>query len=170
MYYNIVTNLGIIQEIKKSKHFKVHLGFSSTLDKAGHRVLNVRDQFALFYNQRYKTTIYSQGTVGDIQFYIDYYIREPRIALYVDDEEYIFDYNPNVIKEKGIDFYLGSLLKEADMKDQARKEENKQRKEASKKEADPESLFKNPGAITMEDVKAYMEMKNKKRYEANKGD
>ena len=165
MYYNIVTNLSIIQEIKKSKHYKVHLGFSSTLDKAGHRVLNAKDQFALFYNNRYRTTIYSQGTVGDIQFYIDYYIREPRIALYVDDEEYIFDYNPGIIQEKGIDFYLGSLLKEADVKDRERKEEVKARKENSKKVANPESLLKSPGSVTFDDIKSYMEMKNKERYD-----
>ena len=59
-FYNIVTKREIINEIKKSRYFKVNLGMVGTIELPGreHRTLNERDKFAYFYNAQYKTIIY----------------------------------------------------------------------------------------------------------------
>lgn len=168
--YSIVTNLSIIQEIKKSKYFKMSLGYASTMpDTSGNRANFNKDEFAFHYNNLYKTAIYGQGIIGDMHFYIDYYITDQKLAIYtINNEEYILDFDRNLLKEKGIDAYIGHLLKELDDKIEERSKEVKQRKESEKNKANAEMLFKNPGAVSYEDLKAFMEQRNKERYEANK--
>ena len=67
--YNIVSGLSTILEIKKSKHFKLTLGLSTTkIDRSGERVLNDDDKFSFFYNQKYQNPVYMQGKIGNINF------------------------------------------------------------------------------------------------------
>ena len=165
--YSIVTNLQIIQNIKTSKYFKMSLGYASTMPATnGVRKTYDKDSFANFYNTQYKTSIYGQGIIGDMHFYIDYYITEPKIAIYTElNEEFIFDFEPQFLKENGIDAYLGHLLKMLDSKIEERKNEKEKRKVEEKSKANAEKLFMNPGAVSYEDLKSYLELKNKQRYE-----
>lgn len=161
--YYIVTNHKIIQEIKKSRYFTVNLGMSVTMEKNGERVLSDKDTFAVSYNFQYKTSVYAQGLIGNIKFYLDHYIKEDKIAAYLDLEEFVFDFDPNFIKEKGIDSYVGYLLMNVDQMYQDRKQ--KEKEEYEKKMNDPvkvgdaDKLIKNPGAVTYEDIVAYMKKK-----------
>jgi len=160
MEYNIVSNQKIINLFKTSKHFKMSLGYASTKkDKSGDLVLNEKDDFGFFYNTRYKTTIVAQGLIGNISFYIDYYIQEDLIAFYYDKEEFIFDLDLGVISQKGIDFYLGHLIKSSSEQLGERSQEQKQEDE---KVYDSEKIFKNPGAVTYEDLQKYMQEKSKR--------
>lgn len=164
--YNIVTNYKINQMIKSySKYYKVSLGFSSTIESnSADRVYNQKDDFAYFYNTLYKATILAQGSIGNIRFYTDHYIFEDKIAFYYKKEEFIFDFDQNLVKEKGIDFYLGHLIKtiETEYADRLKKEQEE--KEARKEvKADPDKIFKNPGNVTYEDLKAYMEKQRTER-------
>ncbi len=161
--YNVVTNPKIIQVIKKSKYFKTNLGMAITMEKNGERILSDKDQFSISYNFQYKTTIYAQGNVGNIKFYIDYFIKEDKIAIYYDLEEFVYDYDPEFISKKGIDGYLGFLLKSVDDTYAERKEKIKEEAEEKRtqKTGQPEKLFSNPGGVTYEDIQAYM--KNKKK-------
>jgi hypothetical protein len=113
MEYNIVTNFKINQIFKsKSKYFRVKLGLASTQENhQGDRNLSTKDDFAYHYNSVYKTTIYGQGSMSDLKFYTDHYIKEDKIAFYYDKEEFIFDFDLKLVNEKGVDFYLGSLIK-----------------------------------------------------------
>jgi len=168
--YSIVTNLQIIQEVKKSKYFKMSLGYTATMpDNSGNRKNFDKDGFAFFYNNLYKTTIYGQGIIGDLHFYVDYYITDSKLAIYTEkNEEYILEFSKIILNEKGIDAYLGCLLKELDEKIEERSLNGQKRKEDEKKKANAEALFKNPGAVSYEDLKAFMDQKNKERYEAKK--
>jgi len=162
--FNIVTSFGIISEIKiGSKYFKVNLGLASTVEsqKGGDRIMNDKDNFAYSYNIQYRTTIYAQGNIGNIKFYTDHYIKEDILAVYCDLEEFIVPYDRKLVKEKGIDAMIGSVLRTVESQYEERKvkvEEEKSKLEV-KKEANPEIVQLNPGAVTYEDLKAYMENK-----------
>jgi hypothetical protein len=170
MKHNMVTNSSVLQEIKKCRHFVLNLGMASTADKGGNRVLSDKDRFAHAYNTQYKATIYAQGYIGDIRFYTDHYILEPVIAVYFGDEysEFIFSVNYDIIKEKGIDFYLGSILKEVETKYAEKMKEIKEHKEEPKKDGNPDIVGMNPGSVTQADIKAYMDKQNAERYKNNK--
>ncbi len=137
----------------------VNLGVVSTVEsRNGDRVLNTLDNFAYFYNNMYKTTIYGQGNIGDIFIYIDSYIMEDKIAFYYDDEEFIFNFDEKMVNEKGVDFYIGHLIKtiETEYKERVKKEEDKI--ETQKKEiGDPNMVINNPGNVKYADLKAYLD-------------
>jgi hypothetical protein len=163
--FNIVTNFDIIREIKSgSKYFKVNLGLSSTINsqKSGNRILNEKDQFAYSYNNQYKTTIYAQGNIGNIRFYTDHYIKDDVLAVYYNLEEFIIPFDRNLVMEKGIDAMIGLVLKT--VKDQYQERQDKIEKEKkamneNKREGNPDLVHLNPGSVTYEDLKAYIEKK-----------
>lgn len=163
--YNIVCGLNTILEIKKSRYFKMTLGVSTTkIDRSGERVLNDDDKFSFFYNQKYKTPIYMQGKIGDINFYTDHYITSNEIMVFYTKEEFKFNLDRQMIKEKGIDFFLGSLLKKIETENEERVKKSKEEEIKTKREADPNLILKSPGAVTYDDLKAYMEKKRRERF------
>lgn len=170
MGYNIVTNSVVMAEVKKCRYFKVSLGLASTLiDKSGRRIANENDQFAFFYSDQYKTIIYGQGNVGDIKFYIDHFIKEPIMAVYFgsNNEEFTFTVDFKLISDKGIDHYLGHILKEVESQYEERVKTETEKKMEPKKKGDPNLITLNPGSVTYEDLKAYLELQNKNRYSSN---
>jgi hypothetical protein len=164
--YNVVTGISTIQEIKKCKYFKTKLGLASTkIERSGERVPNTDDEFSFFYNEKYRTPVYMQGTIGDINFYTDHYITDNSIYIFHVKEEFIFQYDRNMVREKGIEFYLGHLLKQIETENNDRIQRSKEDKINTKREANPDILTKSPGAVTYDDIKAYMEKKNKERFQ-----
>jgi len=160
MKYNIVTNYKVNQTFKsKSKYFRVSLGLAATQEtNSGDRGYNNNDDFAFYYNTMYKTTIYGQGNIGNIKFYTDHYIKEDKIAFYFDKEEFIFDFDEKMVTEKGVDFYLGHLIKTIETEHQERLLKKQETLEEQKKEVgDPNKIFDNPGNVKYADLKAYME-------------
>ena len=157
MGYSIVTNQKVNNYFKKSRYYRQNLGLVATVEKNGDRIYNERDKFAHFYNTQYKTTIYGQGNVGDLMFYTDLYIQQDLLAVYLNTEEFIFEFDERMVKEKGPDFYLGHILKELETKHEERKIE-------TQKPADAESVFKNPGAVSYDDIQAYLKKKQSERY------
>jgi hypothetical protein len=166
MAYNVVTNTFVIQEIKKCRYFKINLGLASTVDKGGNREFNDKDKFSFYYNTQYRTTIYAQGNVGDIKFYTDVFIKDPVMAIYVgpENEEFLIDVDFSLIKEKGIDFYLGHILKKVEEEHEERIKANTEKKVEPKPAGNSEMVTFNPGAVRYEDLKAYLEQQNAQRY------
>jgi hypothetical protein len=169
MVYNVVTNAMVMNEVKKCRYFKMNLGLAATVDKGVKRDYNDKDKFAYNYSNTYKTFIYAQGNVGDIKFYIDHYIKDPVMAVYFSDnfEEFLFDIDFDKIKEKGIDSFLGYILKEVDTQYEERLRENTLKKAEPKKSGNPDLILQNPGAVTYEDLKAYLEIERSQRYKNN---
>ena len=170
MAYNIVTNSVVISEIKKCRYFKINLGLSTTLiDKGGHRVANENDQFSLYYGNQYKTIIYAQGNIGDMKFYTDHFIKDPIMAVYSGPnfEEFVFTIDFKLLAEKGIDFYLGHILKEVESQYEERVKTETEKKLEPKKQGDADMILKNPGSVTYSDLKAYLDAQNKNRYSTN---
>lgn len=165
---NVVSSYQTLQEFKKSRYFRVSLGLVPTVEKNGSRVYNDKDRFAKFYNMQYNTTIYGQGNVGDIKFYVDHFIKEPVMAVYVGstNEEFVFNVDFKIIKENGIDYYLGHILKEVETQYEERIKNETQKKMESKKKGDPSLVMNNPGSVTYEDLKAYLEKRNSERYKS----
>jgi len=166
MAVNIVTNFGLISKIKTSRYFRTNLGLVATVEKAGNRKYNEKDGFSSYYNTGYNTIIYAQGNVGDIKFYTDHYIKEDVMAVYVGEnfEEFIFEWDESMFKEKGMDFYIGHLLKESESRYDEKKKNDELKKLEPKLKGNAEAIMSNPGAVTYEDLQAYIEKKRQERY------
>lgn len=164
MAYNVVTNNRLMAEVKRSKYFRTNLGIVNTVEKNGNRFLNDKDKFAHFYNTNYKTTIFAQGNIGDIRFYIDHYIQKDVMAFYYNNEEFLFDFDRSMVNEKGIDFFMGHIIKNIETEYEDRLKEAELKKSEPKKEGDAEIIMKNPGAVTYDDIKAYLQKQNSMRY------
>ena len=113
----------------------------------------------------YRTTIYAQGNVGDIRFYVDHMIHDQNFALYIGDtfEEFINTFDNDLVEEKGIDFYLGHLLKMAEEAYEEKKK-NDELKKIEKEEGNADKILQNPGGVTYEDLKAYLDKQQAERY------
>jgi hypothetical protein len=162
-----VTSTQVLNEFSKSKYFSQTLGLVSTVEKNGRRVFNDADKFSHHYNTQYKTIIHTKGKVGNILFYIDYYIRDLTFAVYIGDtfEEFLFEYDFNMVKDKGIDFYIGHLIKEVELKYEDRLEKNTIKEKDEQYKGNADVLIANPGAVTYADLKAYIDKKQKERYQ-----
>jgi len=161
----VVTNFKINDIFKReSRFFKVNLGLSSTMEKGNLRLANESDKFAYYYNNMYKTTIYAQGSMGNIKFYTDHYIKEDKLAIYYNYEEFVFDFEPQIVKEKGVDFYLGHLIKKIETENNeiiSKKEEEMENQKVEVGNA--EKVYLNPGNVRYSDIKAYIEQKRQER-------
>jgi hypothetical protein len=167
MAYNVVTNYTIITEIKKCTYFKTNLGLAATVDKGGNRVFRENDQFSYNYNKTYNTTLLGQGNVGDIKFYTDHLIRESVLVVYIGSnyEEFIINVDFKEIKEKGIDNFLGGVIKEVEIQFEERNKLRTEEKIEEKKQVgNPDLIFKNPGSVSYNDIKEYLDQQNKNRY------
>jgi hypothetical protein len=165
MGMHIVTNFQIVNQMRKSNFFRVNLGMVQTVEKNGGRSFNDKDKFSWFYNNKYKTTIYAQGNIGDIRFYTDHYIKDQVFAVFYGDnyEEFIFDLDLSIISSKGIDFYLGHIIKEVETKYEELIKNNELKKLEEKPKGNASKIIKNPGAVSYEDLKAYLDEKRKNR-------
>lgn len=161
---NIVTNAGLINLMKQSRYFRVNLGLVQSVEKNGTRTYNDADKFSWYYNNKYKTTIYGQGNVGDIRFYTDHYIRDQVLAVYFGDnfEEFVFDFDFALFNSKGADSFLGNLLKECERRYEELIKNNELKKIEERKRGEASKLINNPGQVTWDDLKAYMEEQRKK--------
>ena len=157
----MVTSLKIINKIKSYKNFVVSLGYKNYTGPDEQKTLNDKDRFAFFYNSKYKTTIFGQGYIGDINFYVDHYITDDQIAIYFNKEEYPFNWDWKTVNEKGVEWYLGHLLKNIHDEINKKEEMEEQKLEGDIKKGDPYKVINNPGAVTFEDIKAYQEAKRK---------
>ena len=166
MAVNIVTNLQVISKIKTSRYFRTNLGLVATVEKAGNRKYNEKDTFSSYYNTGYNTIIYGQGNIGDIKFYTDHYIKDPVMAVYYGEnfEEFIFDWDDKLFREKGMDFYIGHILKEVDLAYQEKIKNDELKKIEEKPKGNADAILSNPGAVTYEDLQAYLEKKRQERY------
>jgi hypothetical protein len=168
--FNIVTNQKIVDLLrKKCKYFKVNLGFASSMeDKSGGRTLSDKDSFAHFYNSRYNAYIMGKGRIGDIMVYVDLLILEDKIAFYFDKEEYIFDLDEKMIIEKGVEFYLGHLIKIVEESQERAKAEKEKQTQNKKLMGDANKVINNPGNVNYDDIKAFIEKKRQGRMNLNK--
>jgi hypothetical protein len=167
MGLSIVCGAATIGEFGRSRYWRQSLGLIATVEKNGRRVMNDSDRFQHYYNTTYRTTIYGQGNIGDIRFYKDFYINDKTIAIYYGDnfEEFVYKFDYDLVSEKGVDFYLGHLLKKIEEEYEERARQEQLKKLEPKPVGNPEVVVKNPGSVTYDDVKAYLE---KKRIERTK--
>lgn len=166
MGLNVVSSYAVSGEFKKSRYFRQNLGLVATIEKNGRRVFNDKDKFNQYYNTQYRTIIYAQGNVGDIRFYADHFIKDNTFAVYQGEhfEEFLFKYDFELVNEKGIDFYLGHILKSVEEQYEERVRNEELKKLEPKPEGNPDLLTSNPGNVTYADVKAYLDKKQKERY------
>lgn len=172
MNINIVSGVSVISKIKKSKYYKSDLGFSATVTdlKTGDRVFSSKDAFLHHYNTKYRTTANKVGSVGNINFYIDYYIRDESIATYCDDVEYVMKFDNAKNNLDGIDSYLGFMIRNIIDNEQSVKDNKSDEiatddatKKAPIQQGNADILSTSPGSVSYEDVLKYMQQKNNNR-------
>ena len=166
MAAHIVTNYQVIGKIKTSRYFRTNLGIVATVEKNGSRAYNEKDAFSRFYNTNYNTIIYAQGNIGNIKVYTDHFIKDPVMAIYYGDnfEEFILEWDEAKFKEKGMDSYLGYILKETESKYEEKVKNDELKKVEGKQPGNAEAVIQNPGAVSYADVQAYLEKKRQERY------
>lgn len=168
---NIVSGPMVLNFFKKSKYYRLDLGMVATVEKDGSRDYNKRDKFSYYFNTTHKTTINKSGCVGNINFYVDNRIRDKKYAVYYGQDyvEYIYDLDELTILNKGVDFYLGSIIKniEEDLEKKDEKYLAKLEKEKvdNLKGGDSNLVKSNPSAVRFNDIKAYIRDKMKNRFE-----
>lgn len=158
--YVFVAPKNISNEFRRSKWFKTNLGRNVTLrDKDQTRFeISPDDTFVKFYYDKYKVLVMSEGSIGTINFYTDYYINGNVVAIYYKDKEFVFEHEPNKIIENGIDDYIGSIIKEIVTKYSAEIENAEDLK--IKSGVDPEKIYSNPGSVTWDDIVAMKKKQN----------
>lgn len=157
---NIVLNHTSLSHFKTSQYFKVNLGLVATIEKNGNRIYNDKDKFSQFYTSTYNSIIYGQGNIGNIKIYNDPYIQGDVFAVYTADfQEFIFNLDKAMIAKKGIDFYLGHILKTTEEQYDERVRLDDLKKVEDKPKGDPSKVFVNPGNVNYEDLKAYLASK-----------
>lgn len=155
--YNFVSSHLINQEFKKSKYYKTNLGRALTVKENDKRVfrLNDDDIFVKFYLQKYQAVIYSEGTIGQINFLVDHYIKGNIIIVFYKEKDFLFEHNPNLLKSKGVDGYIGSFIEEIETKYLEEIENASEIDLEDISNGNSENIMSNPGAVSYEDIKKY---------------
>lgn len=164
MKINIVVGQTTINKIKTSNYFIKKLGFSTMVEdsRSGEKEYNKMDEFAYFYNSRYRSSIQMMGTMANINFYQDLYINDNSMATYVDELEHIIMFDDVTFNSVGINSYLGNILR--GILENKTKIDNEKEEVVDDKEkiiGNPSKLISNPGQVKYEDLVAYMQNKNK---------
>ena len=68
-----------------------------------------------------------------------------------------------MISSKGIDFYIGHIIKEVETKYDELVKNNELKKLEEKPKGNASKVIQNPGAVSYEDLKAYLEEERRKR-------
>lgn len=163
--WNIISNKGYIDYIQdNSKYFKKSLGQSLTKQTTGGDRELREGNFTTWYYQQHKAMIFKQGEIGQLHFYIDYYLKKDILGFFlnsdIENHQYAIQWEEDDIKEVGIDAWLGRKIKEIDEEIEGVKGE-KENKINTKAEGNADKLKVSPGAVTWEDIKKYKMSKNK---------
>lgn len=161
--YNFVTSKEIIQKFKKSKYFTQNLGYSLSIAKDSGRQfsINDKDKFVKFFFEKYRITIMSEGNIGSINFFTNYYIKDDTIAVFNNNKDFIFTHDEQKLLSEGVDSYIGSFIKNIEVNYQKELEIAKLEKEKENKiiYGDAAKLTENPGQVSWADIQAYYKVK-----------
>jgi len=161
--YNFVTNHIINKEFKKSKYYKTDLGRSLSVTENDRRVFRLNDDsvFINFYLTKYNIVIYNEGNVGQLNFLCDHYIKGNIIMVFRDEVEFIFEHDPNLLRTKGIDGYIGSFIEDIETKHNDEIEDHIGMTDDVV--VDLSNIKLDPGNVSYEDIKKYYASKLPKK-------
>lgn len=165
--YNFVANKKVIDSFKSSEYFQKSLGRATSTDrgkKDGRQFkINDADVFTKFFFDKYRIALFTEGSMGDINFFTNHYLTD-QIAVYYNDAEFVFEHNPDLFRKKGVHGYIGSFIKEIETKYIEEIKHTGSLIEAVVEKPDPNKIYNNPGQVRYEDLMAYLEVqKNKKK-------
>jgi hypothetical protein len=169
--YKIVSSKTIVSFFNSSKYFKKSLGkiYLGNVKNEMKLDLSKQEDFVKFYYEKSNgSKIFKEGNIGQIEFYTDFNIKNELIFFY-EQWDFTFQFNKQILNDKGIEGYLGSIIKEIETnyienlkKTQKEKEVVKELSPIEKIEMAKQKLKTNPGMITYDDVKEIL--KSKKRF------
>jgi len=157
--WSVVGDRVFINEVKNSKFFQQDLGESFfSLDTSEKKLRN--KSFSTWYYKQTNSLIFKQGKIGNITFYLDYYLQKSIVGFFLESKEdthqYAIDFDVNEIQNYEIDTWLGNKLQQVDS--EVYESENKEnQKEGTENidQGDPEKVFNNPGEVSFKDLQAY---------------
>jgi hypothetical protein len=157
--WNITGTKKFVDKLKQSKYYKQSLGQSLTVEKNGGRKMR-QDVFTSWYYKNSKALIFKQGEIGNIHFYIDYYLKEDVVGFFLqndlDKHQYAINWEEEEIEENGIDNWLSNKLKEID-EQILESDLNKENKDNII--GDENKLQMNPGSVNWKDIEAFYKKK-----------
>ena len=168
---SFISSKKIIDSFKKSKWFKTDLG-SVFMPASKDRKFDYTKQskFMQYYLVTYGSKLYKEGNIGEqISFYTDWKITDSTIVVFYQDEHhFVFQYDMKVIEAKGVDSYLGSLIKVIETEYLPNIVHNKETVTVEDSVEDKykraqEKIKQNPGNVSYDDIKDYLKMKKFKR-------
>ena len=153
-----------IDEVTSSEYFKKDMGMSNTMVNSKTKDREMReDTFSTWYYNKYKRLLFKTGKIGNIEFFIDYYLKDDVVGFFLDKDLENHQYSKGCdiddIKEKGINQWISITLKELDETLDFVKRENE--KEINKDSGTAEKLFTDPGNVSWKDIIEYQKRKNK---------
>ena len=169
--YNFVAKKSIVDSFKGSKHFKINMGHSLSVNDGGDRKFRIsdKDKFTKFYHDKYNIALLSEGNIGTLNFFSDYYIDEEIVVVFFGDVDFIFVHEADRLKKEGVDSYLGSIIQEIEKKYEHELVNagngsdvgniNGVTEDESGSGGDADKLVNNPGAVTWEDIEAHYRKK-----------
>lgn len=156
--YSFVSSHMISQEFKKSNLYKVNLGRALSVKKDERRVfrINNEDTFIKFYLDKYRSVIYSEGSIGKVNFFTDHHINGDIIMVFYNERDFIFSHNPILLKSKGINGYIGSFIEEIETNYMEEIEDTPEVRSGDPIVGNAENLFNSPGAVSYEDIQKFV--------------
>lgn len=160
--WNVVTTKMNTNYIKRfSNLFKLDMGKSLTMidPRTGDRELREKE-FTTWYHSNVGSLIYKEGTIGIINIYSDYHLKDNILGLFYNEYNFKFEYDQGEIDKVGIDGWLGSVIKQADDEIKLLSGKNvSDDNQMGTNKVDSGRIIYDPGAATWEDIKEYYEKK-----------
>lgn len=165
MNVNLVGSFQNIHFFKSSKWFRRNMGKSVMMNKnqkSDHFSISGNDVFQQFYYEKFGSVCQMEGSIGPgIRLWTDHNIRDNSMGIMIDNKFAEMEFETPIANELGPDEYLGRWLK--DVSSRASKEELEEMAMERMKMGKPDLLTTNPGAVTYEDIMAWIDIEKKKK-------
>jgi len=164
MSFKFVSNKSIISKFKSSKLFKTDLGRSFTNSgKGGIKAdFSRQEDFVRNYYEANNQMLHKEGNIGKIEFYSDFRVNN-KIKVFYENYDFIFDYDMTSLRDKGVEAYLGSILKDIEINllpnMKPKKVEKIELSEEQRIALAQQKIKTNPGAVTYDDIKDIIKAK-----------
>lgn len=159
MRHYIVAGKFFAQQLMKVKYFKLDLGRRSFKEEKGKNpTFEFSNPFLKGYYEKYKRLPQLSGRIGTIEVYVDHGKNTKEMLVWLEGKsaEFMYD-DANLLQAGSIESYLGDILLKVEGATLPQPE-IKQEQEAT----GYENIFKNPGAVTWDELVAYKRRNFKK--------
>ena len=155
----------IIDKISELPYFSKNMGRALTNinERTNERELTMG--FTKWYYDTYSSLLFKRGSIGTLEFYIDYYLKDKSVVGFFKEGElqthqYATNWDIDDIDKNGIDNWLSNNLEELDKTIESVGETFDN---VPNKKGNPELMKTHPGQVKWDDIKEYYNQLKKGR-------